>query len=130
MKEDKKMGNYENIRPYAEFSRTAKEHGGVDNYLNELQTASYDAGASDTLQTVVQLAPFVIGGCLGLWEGGKWICRKVSDHFAKCKEADKIIIESAKEAIKEEVRKEELREEKESIQPETVKYSESDYENY
>lgn len=38
------MANYENIRPYAEFSHTAAMNGGVDNYLNSIAQDSYSLG--------------------------------------------------------------------------------------
>ncbi len=94
------MSNAENIKPYADFAHEAAQHGGVDSYLNELETASYDQGSSDTLGKVFKYAPVVIGGAILVWEGGKRLVKRGVDYFSNRQENNAHRIENAKTAIK------------------------------
>lgn len=94
------MANYENIRPYAEFSHEAAQHGGVDSYLSELQEASYDNGVADTKAS---MPPYlfiaaVAGGAVVT--AGRWVYRKAKSHYLMRKEQNNHRIEMAKKSIK------------------------------
>ncbi len=93
------MANYNNIKPYSDFAHTAAQHGGVESYLNQLQSASYDAGSSDTLSAVIELAPYAAVGCITAWECGKWAFRKVGNIIKKRKDEDIMVIDASKAAI-------------------------------
>lgn len=41
------MGNYENIRPYAEFAHMVAPYGGPEQYLNDYGDARYECGKID-----------------------------------------------------------------------------------
>lgn len=98
------MSSYENIKPYAEFSHTAAQNGGVDSYLEKIEKASYDEGVSDTTDKAIKLLPIGAAVAIGLWESGKWLYRQGKSYFAKRKEADVLEVEAAKVAIKEGVK--------------------------
>lgn len=57
------MANYENIRPYAEFSHTAAMNGGVDNYLNSIAQNSYSLGVMEG-KSIAYANSLITGGIL------------------------------------------------------------------
>lgn len=93
------MTNYNNIKPYSDFAHTAAQHGGVESYLNQLQSTSYDVGCSDTLSAVIKLAPYAAVACITFWECGKWVLQKVGNTIKKRKDEDIMVIDASKAAI-------------------------------
>ena len=71
------MGNYNNIKPYSDFSHTAAGRGGVEKFLSELQSASYNNGRMDERGVLIWEIPLVGGAAIGLWELGKCCVRKI-----------------------------------------------------
>lgn len=94
------MDNYENIKPYADFAHTAAQHGGVDSYLNEIAEENYNMGVLDEKQTEGMKALVLLGVGLSVWEGGKWVFRKVQGIFKKKRKDSEQKSEAAKNAIK------------------------------
>jgi hypothetical protein len=94
------MSNYENIKPYADFAHTAAQHGGVDNYLNQIADSNYSLGVMNEKRKD-DLKALIIGSTvLALWEGGKWLYRKGHNLYeARCQEKIQQS-NAAKEAIR------------------------------
>lgn len=93
------MANYENIKPYAEFAHEAAQHGGVDNYLNDIAEANQELGILDEKNTEGWKALLVAAVALGLWEGGKAALHGIKKHLEKKKLEATKKAEDAKAAI-------------------------------
>lgn len=90
------MANYNNIKPYAEFAHKAAQHGGVENYLNEIKESNYELGVMDERSTEgakVAAASLLV---LLVWEKVvKPVYRKISSISEKRRE---IIVDKSKTA--------------------------------
>lgn len=75
------MGNFENIKPYSDFSHTAAGRGGVDKYLSELKSASYNHGRMDERGALAWEIPLAAAASVGLWELGKRCVRKIKNAY-------------------------------------------------
>ena len=71
------MGNYNNIKPYSDFSHTAAGQGGVEKYLSELKSASYNHGRLDERGALAWELPLAATVTVGLWELGRFCVRKI-----------------------------------------------------
>ena len=56
------MGNYENIRPYAEFAHKAAPYGGPEQYLSDYGDARYECGKIDQKEADKSVIFTVIAG--------------------------------------------------------------------
>lgn len=90
------MANYNNIKPYAEFAHKAAQHGGVENYLNEIKESNYELGVMDERSTEgakVAAASLLV---LLVWEKVvKPVYRKISSISEKRRE---VIVDKSKTA--------------------------------
>ena len=93
------MPNYENIKPYSDFSHTAAEHGGVENYLNELAEKNRELGVLDEKSTEGIKALLFGAVLLTVWEGGKWCYSKLKNRRNDQRKIIEVEIEDAKEKI-------------------------------
>ena len=97
------MSNVDNIKPYSDFAHKAAQHGGVDDYLNELEASSYDKGINDAHEKLIKNSPYILAGILLVWEGGKVIFKKGKKYFDNRTKKDNQKITDAKKAIKSEI---------------------------
>lgn len=65
------MGNYENIRPYAELVHEAAQHGGVEKYTDDLWNDGWQRGIDAERDTEPIKAVVLLSVGIAAWEGGK-----------------------------------------------------------
>ena len=94
------MGNYENIRRYSEHMHEMAQAGGVDAYLAQHAKDNFDLGVLAEKKT--EGLKFLIGGgmLLGVWEGGKYIYRRLKTCYDTQKERALKSSDAAEAAIK------------------------------
>lgn len=90
------MANIDNIRPYFEFSKTAAQNGGVENYLNEISQASYEQGVLDEKGTEWGKAIVLVLSTVFLVKFGEQIKKKWEDWRNRKREAARLREENAK----------------------------------
>ena len=83
------MGNYNNIKPYAEFAHKAAEGGGIEKYLDDYGKGKYDLGVATEREKEGQKALVLIGATVLLWELGKIGIRKIK-NMGKAKKENAI----------------------------------------
>lgn len=83
---------------WAWFTKTAKEHGGVEEYINDIEENSYAEGYDDGASSVVALIPVVAAASAGVGAGVKWLYDKYKTR-KKEKEMLKLRAEEAKRAL-------------------------------
>ena len=94
------MPNYENIRPYAEFSHEAAQHGGIDNYLDTLAMVNQKIGIDIEKGTEIPKGVLLAILSIVFWEGGKWVFRKFKEKQIK-KNEQWLYLQNESEEIKE-----------------------------
>lgn len=96
------MANYDNIKPYSDFAHEAAQHGGVDNYLDEIADANKELGRLEEKDSEGWKGALLLGAGLLLWEGGKAGAKKYMEYRRKKKDEQEALVkksESAKKAI-------------------------------
>lgn len=102
------MNNYDNIKPYADFSHEAAQHGGVDSYLDELAESNRQKGIMEEQALEPQKFGIVAIGAIFAWEVGKFVVNKVKNHIKSARYQKEEMLtqkaESAKTAIQQGVK--------------------------
>ena len=105
------MSNYDNIKPYAEFSHKAAQFGGPEQYVNIVAEKSFEAGAQAEKATELKKGALLLALGLATWEGGKLAVNKYKQYRKKKAEEALMDANDAKEecinALKNEIEKEE-----------------------
>lgn len=113
------MSNFENIRPYAEFSHTAAQDGGIDNHINNIKNAAREQGIEEGRFEILQMLPIILACGITIWEGIKILVKKVKalycDIITKKQAPLKKRAEEAEAALREEIKRVEMPESQESI---------------
>lgn len=80
------MGNFENIRPYAEFAHAAAQDDGIEKHLEKIRAQSYEEGSIARTQEILSLAPAIAftisAGSILLWEGSKYLYQSVQNKLS------------------------------------------------
>ena len=72
------MSNTEGIRPYFEFSHEAKQHGGVEGFLNDYADVNQRIGIEQERSTEVWKGALLLSVGIAAWE-----CAKVGFHWIR-----------------------------------------------
>ncbi|MCR5836948.1 MAG: hypothetical protein K6G88_10625 [Lachnospiraceae bacterium] len=104
------MGNYNNIKPYSDFSHKVAPYGGPGKYVEKVAKDSFEEGVQTEKATELGKGICVLVGGIAIWEGGKLIFSKIINHrqsklnMAKNKadKSQKECVEVLKNAIEDE----------------------------
>lgn len=104
------MSNYNNIKPYADFSHKVAPFGGPEQYVKKVADKNFAAGVQAEKSTELGKGAVLLTLGLAAWEGGKFAVNKYKQYRQKkateaMAEAQKANEECVK-VLKEEIEKE------------------------
>ncbi len=103
------MSNYENIRPYAEFSHDAAQDGGIDNHLNNIKNEAREQGVEEGRLEILRLIPVFFVLFQLIWKGLKILANKAKaiycEHRAKKQAPLKKKAEESEAVLREEIKR-------------------------
>lgn len=91
------MSNYKNLKPYNDFNHTAAGFGGVEKYIRSIKSNSFKGGAWKERKKLTWEIPLAVL----VWEGGKFVVRKVKEAYAAKKARESEEADQAEKKIKE-----------------------------
>lgn len=109
------MSNYNNIKPYADFSHKAAPFGGPEQYVKKVAQKNFAAGIQAEKSTEFGKGAILLALGLAAWEGGKFAVhkyidyrqRKLNEAIEEANKANEECIAKLKDAKQEEVKAEE-----------------------
>jgi len=72
---------------YSQLSHLASEEGGPQKFIDKVASINYQRGIEAERGTEGWKGALLVGGAIGLWEGGKEIVKRIKKHRAAKREA-------------------------------------------
>ena len=100
------MGNFQNIKPYADINHVMAKYGGVDAYLKIVEDVGRQKGILEERSVSGQKMMAAALAAVAVWETARWGYRAVKGLYDHHKESKIEELTAQAEVAKEAIRKE------------------------